>query len=457
MTSFGLDKSKLSVFKKIKKEILSEIKPSSKQDVQEKKIVDTIIKKINNTPGKHKKAILAGSFARGTNLKDSKDFDIFVLYPPETLQTEFVEEGLTLGKQVFKGNFWEKAYSQHPHIRGIIDGYKIEVVPAYDILDLKNMISAVDRTPHHQKYMQTNLSGKQKDEVRLLKYFLRKINCYGSDAQYEGFAGYLCELLVIYYKDFLGVLQAVSNWSMPVKLAVVGEQHQFLDNYNDSLVVIDPVDDNRNVGAAVSQTTISKFIVASRKFLENPSIDFFKKRVVRQLTYHQLVGVIESVPMVVVQINVKDMLKDIVWSKVKSLNKKLVSFIENNDFSVLRSEIYYTENNDYAYVFLMLNNLETPSLKKQEGPFVSDIVSADNFINNSRGLFGPYVKEDRLFIIKHTQRTNIKQILQEFPFSNFNLETNIFVDKEIRQLYLKQTDVSEHFSWFLLKKEEFLM
>jgi tRNA nucleotidyltransferase (CCA-adding enzyme) len=457
MTSFGLDKSKVSEFKKTKKEILSEIKPSTKQLAQEKKIVDNIIKKINNTSGKHKKAILAGSFARGTNLKDSKDFDIFVLYPPETLQSEFVEEGLSLGKQVFKGYFWEKAYSQHPYIRGIIDGYKIEVVPAYDVPDLKDMISAVDRTPHHQKYMQRNLKSSQKDDVRLLKYFLRKINCYGSDSQYEGFAGYLCELLILYYKDFLGVLQAASNWSLPVKLAVVGEQHQYLDNFNDSLVVIDPVDDNRNVGSAVSETTISKFILASRKFLENPTIDFFKRRVVRQLTYHQLVGVIDSVPLAVIQVNVKDMLKDIVWSKVKSLNKKLVSFIENNDFSVLRSEIYYTENNDYVYIFLMLNNLEMPPLKKQVGPFVSDIASADNFINNSRGLFGPYVKEGRLYIIKHTQKTNIKQILHDFPFNNFSQEVTIFVDKEIRDLYLKHTDITNYFSWFLLNKEEFLM
>ncbi len=456
MVSFGLDKTKMKDFKKTKKEILLEIKPSTKQVLKEKKIVDDILKKINQSSGSHKKAILAGSFARGTHLKDSKDFDIFVLYPPEITNEQFIEEGLSLGKQVFKGYFWEKAYSQHPYIRGIIDEYKIEIVPAYDIENLKYLKSAVDRTPHHQKFVQKILKSSQKDEVRLLKHFLKKIDGYGSDAQYEGFAGYLCELLVIYYKDFLGVLEAVSNWRFPVKLAVVGEQHKYLDDFDDFLVVVDPVDNNRNVGSAVSKTTVSKFVLAARKFLENPTTDFFRKRAVRQLTYHQLVGVIESVPMVVVQIDVKDTLKDIVWSKTKSLRKKLVSFLEKNGFSILKSDIYYTENNDFAYVFFMLNTLEVSSLRKHEGPLVSDIVNSENFINNAKGVFGPFIKEDRLYVIKQIQKTNVKHILQDFLITSSE-ETHLYVDKEIRELYLKNTELADCFAWFLVKKEVFLL
>ncbi len=457
MVSFGLDKSKLKTFKKTEKQILSEIKPSTKQISYEKKIVDKIIKKINNISGKHKNAILAGSFARGTNLKDSKDFDIFVLYSPDDVSDQtFVEEGLALGKNVFKGYFWEKAYSQHPYIRGIIDGYKVEVVPAYDISDLTNLKSAVDRTPHHQHFLQKNLKSSQKDDVRLLKYFLKKINCYGSDSHYEGFAGYLCELLVLYYKDFLGVLQAVSNWKLPVKIAVVGEQHKYLDDFNESFVVIDPVDKNRNVASAVSTTTVSRFILAARTFLQNPTTDFFRKRAVRQLTYHQLVGVVDTVPVVVAQAKVKNMLSDIVWSKLKSLKKKLNSFLESQGFVVLKSNVYYAENDDYAYVFLMLNSQEIPTLKKQMGPLVSDIANADNFINNSRCFLGPFVEDDVFYVIKQTQKTNVKQILQDFSYNPFE-DLVFYVDKEIRDLYLKNTDVTQYFSWFLLRKEAFLL
>jgi tRNA nucleotidyltransferase (CCA-adding enzyme) len=457
MSKFGIDSSRLNDFKKTTKEILKEIKPSSSQDISERKFVDSILNKINKIKGLHKKAIIAGSFARNTNLKDSKDFDIFVLYPTDTNKEIFVNQSLALGKEVFKGNFWEKAYSQHPYIRGIIDGYKVEVVPAYDIENTSQLISAVDRTPFHLQYLLKNLKNSQKDEVRLLKYFLKKINCYGADSEFLGFSGYLCELLVLYYKSFLGVLQAVSNWDFKTKIVLEENQELFLKNFDDPLIVIDPIDNNRNVASAVEKTTISRFIIASRSFLNNPVIDFFKSKIYRNINYHQLVGKIENIPLLILEIENKDLLKDIIWSKIRRLAKKLNIYLKEEGFQILKINFYYNDNTNKAYIFIILDNLQRSRLKLNIGPKVNDIVHCENFINNSRASFGPYIKNDYLYSLKIRSKIDIKPIVLDFLFNNFKLPTKIYVGEDIRDLYLSNLDISSYFNMFFLNKEEFLL
>ena len=457
MVKFGIDSSKLNEFKRVIKEILKEIKPSSSQNNHEKKFVDSLLNKINKMNGVHKRAIIAGSFARNTNLKDSKDFDIFVMYPKDTDKEVFVNQSLSLGKEVFKGNFWEKAYSQHPYIRGIIDGYKVEVVPAYDIENTSELISAVDRTPFHLEYLLKALKNSQKDDIRLLKYFLKRIGCYGADSEFLGFSGYLCELLVLYYNDFLGVLQAVNNWDFNTKIALEDEHEVSLNKFNDPLIVIDPTDSNRNVASAVARTTISKFIMASRLFLNNPALDFFKEKIFRNLNYNQLVGKIENIPLLILEIENKDLLKDIVWSKIRRLGKKLNIYLNEEDFKILKLNYYYNEDSSKAYVFVIVNNLQRSGLKLSIGPKVNSIVHCENFINNSRASFGPYIKEDYLYSLKLRNQINIKPLILDFLFNNFKLPTKVYVGEEVRDLYLSNLEISSYFSKFFLNKEEFLL
>lgn len=154
----GIDKSKINLYKSTRKQLLDIIKPSAKQVITEKKFISGILKKIEKMKGSHLSAIIAGSFGKETNLKDSKDFDIFVLYPPSLPRDQFMQEGLEIGQKTFKGYFWEKAYSQHPYIRGVIDGNKVEVVPAYKIEPGDSIISAVDRSPLHLLFVKKNIT-----------------------------------------------------------------------------------------------------------------------------------------------------------------------------------------------------------------------------------------------------------------------------------------------------------
>jgi len=68
-----------------------------------------------------------------------------------------------------------KQYAEHPYINAEIDGFDVDIVPCYDIDNPANIQSAVDRSPHHQEYIKGWLTPERKDQVLLLKKFLRGI------------------------------------------------------------------------------------------------------------------------------------------------------------------------------------------------------------------------------------------------------------------------------------------
>ena len=160
---------------KLKASVLKKVKPSKKEIGAEQKMADELMKKIRALEGSHVEVMLCGSMARDTHLKGDRDLDLFVLFPEGVPREQFVKEGLRLGKAVFRGHTWEEAYSEHPYIRGEIRGFEVEIVPSYKVSAAELLKSAVDRSPFHQRYLEKKLTAKMRDEVRLLRQFLKGI------------------------------------------------------------------------------------------------------------------------------------------------------------------------------------------------------------------------------------------------------------------------------------------
>ena len=116
---------------KLYKKVLKRITPTSKELAKEKKMVEAIRKKVAKIEGKHSHIEWCGSSARGTHLRGDKDLDLFLMFDKTLSSTELESEGIRVAKAVFRGHPWEKAYSQHPYIRGEIDGFEVEIVPSY--------------------------------------------------------------------------------------------------------------------------------------------------------------------------------------------------------------------------------------------------------------------------------------------------------------------------------------
>ena len=107
------------------------------------------------------------------------------------------------------------------------------------------------------------------DEIRLTKQFLKGAGAYGAGAAIGGFSGYLVEILCIKNKGFTNLLEEISGWRPPVKLGEIEGAPA------SPIMLPDPVDRRRNVAAGVTLRGLGAAILASKAFLENPSIDFF--------------------------------------------------------------------------------------------------------------------------------------------------------------------------------------
>src|SRR5579859_2727982 len=218
-----------------------------------------------------RRALVAGSAARGTFLHERFDIDLFLLFPPELPRDRLETEGLRLGEAILEAP--EKHYAEHPYLRGRFEGFAVEAVPGYAIEDPSHPLTAVDRTPFHQEYLTTHLGAAQVDQVRLTKQFLRSLGVYGSEAKTSGFSGYLVELLVVRFGSFGSILEAAQGWRLPVRLASPGSRPAVPDDV--AMILDDPVDPHRNVATALSAESLARFILAARAFLRSPSVVAF--------------------------------------------------------------------------------------------------------------------------------------------------------------------------------------
>ena len=216
-----------------------------------------------------------GSTARGTWLVGEWDIDVFVVldggYGREVLPEVL---GVVKG---YVGEGWVEAYAEHPYVKADVDGFSVEFIPCFRVDPGKGLVSATDRTPLHTEFVKDRLIPGMRDEVRLLKRFMKGVGVYGAEVKVGGFSGYLCELLVIHLGSFEAVLERASAWERGEALDLLGssDADELRERFGDPLVVPDPVDPGRNVASAVSETSFWTLIAAARAFLAEPRRVFF--------------------------------------------------------------------------------------------------------------------------------------------------------------------------------------
>ncbi|MAF50553.1 MAG: CCA tRNA nucleotidyltransferase [Nanoarchaeota archaeon] len=258
--------------------VLNEIKPS----VAEKKAILSTAKhfvsKINSrlTEGK---AVLGGSVAKGTWLKGDYDIDIFVLFNKE-YKNEDISKILETKLEKLKPNKISgirKVHGSRDYFQINQDPYNFEIVPILKISKANKAENITDVSPLHTKWVKKKAKKKLLDEIRLSKVFAKANKLYGAESYIKGLSGYTLEVLTIHYGSFSRLMENVAKWKKGVKIDV--EKHN--DGLNRSkkgpLIVIDPVQHDRNTAAALSDKKFDKFIGLAKKFNRNPSLEFFKR------------------------------------------------------------------------------------------------------------------------------------------------------------------------------------
>ena len=257
------DKTEIELLSKVSQEITDTIKKCSNGY----NVVDAV-------PG--------GSFAKGTFLAGNADLDIFVRIKTDT---KSVLESFALNTSeciASKINCdYRIAYAENPYIHILVKKDKriveADIVPiafAKDASQLKEAlkISGMARTPFHTQYALKKLSNDMKNEVRLLKYFAKQKRIYGT----FGFTGWICELLILYYKTFKNLITHYKDFpNLTFDLEKRFTPEQLRKKFpNDKIIILDPIDPDRNAAAGiqgfVGDIHIKRFMREAEKGLETP-------------------------------------------------------------------------------------------------------------------------------------------------------------------------------------------
>ncbi len=397
--------------------VLRKIKPKKEQIEALFKESDRII---NFLKDKGYDARLMGSLAKGTILADNKEVDIFVFFEESVNKEHFAEFSKKIGKELakkFEGSY-ELAYAEHPYVKVKIGEITFDIVPAYRVSSAEHIKSAVDRTPFHVNYVKRKL--KNVDDVLLLKKFLKSLGIYGAEAKIQGFSGYLCELLIICYGSFLNLIKHAANWKPGVFIDIENYYGNLTNDLrkkfeNAPLIVIDPVDKNRNVAAAVSERSFNRFVKAAKLFLKKPSEKFFFPEA--EVNLLDIEKLLKNRKYVFLIFRRPDVVDDILWPQLrKSANAiaKLIQSIEK-DFKIIKHDVWA---NNVCIIFFELNTLKLPKERKHYGPpLTSSMQNRDRFIKkyeaSSIAVLKPWVENNRWIVLVKRKYASIEDLLKK--------------------------------------------
>jgi len=406
----------------LEEEVLSKIKPSKEDEEKLMEKAQVILERFKDLNPE-----IEGSFRKGTWLKGDTDIDIFLFYPKSVGKEYLKEKALKEMIDRVKDLNYEIAYAEHPYLMVFIDNIEIDIVPALRIESGEEAITAADRTPFHSRYVLSHLDEKGKDEVRLLKRFTKGIGVYGAEIKVKGFSGYVTELLIIKYGSFKEVLANASRWKPPVRIELVEPKKEF----QDPLIIPDPVDPRRNTASAVSLRSLATFSLASRMYLERPSIEFFFPSIPKK---QKIKG-----DVLIVNVKIEERaVEDIIWGQVWRNVEKMKTLLIQTGYKLI--DISAWGNSEEVTIGIQVESKNIGEHYLSPGPYFY-FDSVEEFINKNENV---WIGEDgRLYTIK-TRKETIEDIVkknlmfkQKFKYELFWLKEE--VDDPWINSFLKKT------------------
>jgi tRNA nucleotidyltransferase (CCA-adding enzyme) len=411
-------------------EILKRITPTQNEINLIKRITEKLKKLLNAKAKelgvKYTKIEPQGSTGiKQTQLKDDYDIDLFIGLNYKDFESRYRGLSKNKLKKETKKDFLDLCttwiipsltlkefqnprllYAEHPYVTVdyLLDGIeiKVDIVLYFDIdleiIKQKGPITAVDRSPWHGRFVRENITEDQKNDIRLLKQFFKANHSYGdkSSVGKVGFIGYSSELLIYYYGNIDTLFKNFDDLaSKPLDYykrdaKILRKINHF---QNDCLIIVDPIDKNRNVASAISEKAYKYCNYRIREFLKNPTKEYFEINDIPKADLRDLNNPVLSK---IYLVELKNCLNAIHYTinrdKLYSLAESIVSngekeFTHAEKFSNIIFELYFDEEIDeYALVF----HCKKPHISQtytRKGPPVTESSHASNFKKKNKNYF----------------------------------------------------------------------
>ena len=368
------------------------------------KIANQVFSLVNDESEKHKPIVsvhFGGSYAKETWTPEKIDIDIFVKFKKSTKEKDFEKISKKIGFDSLKKFKPYVRYSEHPFVEADINGVGVNIVPCYDIKK-GEWKSAADRSTFHTEFMSEKLTGQMKDDIRFLKCFLKINGMYGAEIAKQGFSGYVCEVLVYYLGSFDNVLKKITKLK---NNEIIGDSPR---KFESPIVIIDPIDRNRNLGAAISMDNVTSFILIARNFLKKNSISYFKEKSKNSIPVELAKNTL------IVSFKYKKRSDDIIYGQIKRAASSIESQMIKEGFNVLRNDaVAYDETN--ASLLFLLESLNISKNEIRTGPvvFSSDFSTKFIHINSKKSKLMWTDKEGRLQSLQTRRYENAKSYLSD--------------------------------------------
>jgi len=404
------------MWERMRTPILEKVKPPLEIHEKVCKVADHFVDTLNRMSPDDIEVVLTGSFAKETYIKDDVDFDVFLLFPHTYSLEQLQSLTFAWGKKLL--DRWEVAYAQHPYLRGEHKGHRVDIVPSYKLDEGSGQVSirsAVDRTQLHTKYILANITPEQKDDVRVLKVFLKRLGIYGAEIRTGGFSGYLCELLIIKYGSFYGLIHAARGWKFPIAVDMEGGRSERLLRTlfkNQPFIVTDPVDRKRNVAAPVSVDSLSKFVAAAHVFFINPSSEVFFEKLKAWKKEEVLAQVkARGTSFVLYRFNAPEKSADILWGELRKTIAGMEKPFDSEGFDCthMTAEVHKGK----CYLLFELVHGTLPRAKMYIGPYVRMGPHLERFMREEKNNMDIFVKDERMCAIRPRKFVTSKELAEE--------------------------------------------
>lgn len=460
--------------------ILKRVTPQSKERDKIEALAKTLEKKVASASeelGVEAEVRVEGSVAKDTWISRERDIDVFMRLPTAIPRKSLGDVALKIARKSTEDSEQIERFAEHPYLEAVVDDARVNIVPCYKVKQ-GEWLSATDRTPFHTDYVKEHLTERMRGDVRLLKRFMKGVGVYGAEIKVGGFSGYLCELLVLHFKSFIGVLNAFARYKrrmvVDIERHYEGREDELPLLFPEPLLIIDPVDKGRNVASAVQPQKLYAFIAVARSFLGKPSVKFFYPPETTALTAKELEQNLEKrgSATVFVTFGRFDAVPDILWGQLYKSQRSLRNLIQQNDFNILRDLTWSDEKTLNVFVFELEDRFVSP-VKKHLGPPLEKEPECDRFLRKhlkaSGTVSGPYIDGGRWVVELRRKYTDVVDLLGERLKDGgrnsgvaekishvLRKGFEIFVNGEILEVYKKNSEFAKFLTDFLLGKPKWL-
>lgn len=397
----------------ILKAALASIKPAQQEFIE----VDNIIKQINSLLKKNNikaECVAAGSYAKGTILKDDFDVDLFVRFDYNYKEKDI---SILLAKAI--------APLKPTLIHGSRDYFHLkkknilfEIIPVLMIDDYKKAVNVTDMSPLHVFYVKKHYDKNPslRDDVRLTKQFCKAARVYGAESYIRGFSGHVLDLLIIYYSGFESLLKQASVWGERV---IIDIEHHLKDPMKElnsaktesPLIIVDPIQPDRNAAAAISKEAFEEFKKKAREFLKKPSKEFFeiKKldlKATRKKYNDEWLLVLSAVPTADSD--------DIAGTKILKCHEKIIEELKNYDFKLLEADWEFEAKKSTLYYAIKKEKLSPTVI--WDGPPIKAMPNAEMFKKKHKSVFE---KGGRLFAEEKRKYMTPEELVKDLIKSGY--------------------------------------